>query len=426
MQKKTLKFSFYLLLFSFIAKILSFLARIFLARNISTLSMSYYTIISPTIVILISCVQMGIPSVLSKMVANKKYNFKILSTSIYFNIFTTTITILLYILFIPFLSHLLYKQAFYPIFYSILPYLPSVALSGLLKGYLMGRQKFISSSFSQIIEEIARIVFLIIIFYFIEINDPIVMTQIAIFSNIVGECVSILYMLLIIYLDKRKILKKLEYSKIILQDILKHALPLSGSRFIGSLSYFLEPILMNLNTNTLQRQNMILAYGNLNGYVLPLLTMPSFLSFTLAGYLLPSFSYHSSRNQTKYANTLFFSILYFSFFITMIYYLLLLFFSDEICLFFYNNIAPSQYLKLCAMPFMIYTLQPILSVMMHNMELSKYSMVDTLSGSIVRLLIVSLLTPLLNEYTLVLGLCIGMIITTSMHLYHVFIKQKDA
>ena len=42
-------------------------------------------------------------------------------------------------------------------------------------------------------------------------------------------------------------------------------------------------------------------YGILNGYTLPLLTMPSFLSITLSNYLLPSFSYAIAHHQKKQA-----------------------------------------------------------------------------------------------------------------------------
>lgn len=422
MQKKTLKFSFYLILFSFLAKILSFFSRIVLARNITALAMSYYTIISPTIVILISAVQMGVPAVLSKLVAEKNYRFKVLSTSIYFTIFTTSLTCIIFLLFIPYLTHLLYKYDYSILFYSVLPFLPLVALSGLLKGYLMGRQKFISSSLSQIIEELVRIIFLWAIFHFVDLKDPIQMAQIAILSASVGEFASSVYMLLVIFFEKHTIFRKPEYSTTSLKSILQIALPMSGSRFIGSISYFLEPIFMNINLSVLQSHTLLLSYGLLNGYVLPLLTMPTFLTIALSNFLLPSFTYHYSRNNEDYANKLFFRILYICFFAGILYSLLLFFFSDQICLLFYENTEASFFLKLCAFPFMVYSLQPILGNMLHAMGKSKASTLDTFSGSIARLLIVAIFTPILKEYALILALIVGMLITTVMHLYHVMWK----
>lgn len=426
MQKKTIKFSFYLLLFSFLAKILSFLSRIILARKIDTLAMSYYTIISPTIVILISAVQMGIPNVLSKLVAEKNYEYKILSTSIYFTIFTTTITTIIYLFAIPFLSSLLFKENISTIFYTVLPYLPLVALSGLLKGYLMGRQKFISSSFSQIIEEIARIVFLLVMFGIWNHADSITMAKIAILSISVGELFASLFLLTAIYLDKHQLIKHLEYSGHSLKNILSIAIPMSGSRFIGSFAYFLEPIFMSMNLNTIDSKAMMLTYGTLNGYVLPLLTMPSFITVTLSGYLLPSFTYYYTRNNKKYAASLFLKISYFCLFVGIVYSLILFFFAKQLCTLFYGSAIGAQYIKLCSIPFIIYSLQPVLGNMLHALNMSKWSVIDTFIGCLVRLGTVALLAPTLKSNALVLGLILGMLVTTILHLLNLLHKNKKS
>ena len=53
MKKTLLRSTFLLLLVSVIAKILSFLVRILLARTLSESAMNYYTLASPTMVIMI-------------------------------------------------------------------------------------------------------------------------------------------------------------------------------------------------------------------------------------------------------------------------------------------------------------------------------------------------------------------------------------
>ena len=65
MKKTLLRSTFLLLLVSVIAKILSFLVRILLARTLSESAMNYYTLASPTMVIMITLAQMGIPGALS-------------------------------------------------------------------------------------------------------------------------------------------------------------------------------------------------------------------------------------------------------------------------------------------------------------------------------------------------------------------------
>lgn len=419
MRKKTIKFSIYLLIFSFIAKILSFFSRIYLARNIDALAMSYYTIVSPTLVILISFVQMGVPNALSKLVADKKYEYKIISSSMYFTIITTSVTTFFYFISIPILSNILFQESLPYLFYSLLPFLPLVALSGLLKGFLMGKQKHMSAAFSQVLEEVSRIIFLIIVFTFFKPSDSINLARIALLSISIGEIGSISYMLFCIYYYKHKVFKKMEYSKASLKDVLALALPMSSGKFIGSFTYFLEPIVMNLFITTIQSKYILLSYGLLNGYVLPLLTMPSFITITLSNYLLPTFSYQYSRNNKQEAMQLFKRIVWFCFFVGFMYSLCLFFFSNEITLLFYNSSSSSEYLKLCALPFIIYAIQPVLSNMLYALDMAKQSAFDTLIGSIVRIGIVCFLTPITLKYSLILGLTIGMMVTTLMHLYRI-------
>ena len=91
------------------------------------------------------------------------------------------------------------------------------------------------------------------------------------------------------------------------------------------------------------------------------------------------------------------------------------FFTDQCLNLFYHNTLGSAYLKSLAWPFAFYALQPVLSSMLHAFGQSKKAMIDTLSGSVIRLLIITFLTPVLNEAALPLALTASMLITTFMH-----------
>lgn len=56
------------------------------------------------------------------------------------------------------------------------------------------------------------------------------------------------------------------------------SLPTTGSRLIGSISMFLEPILLTTILLKVGYSNnfIITEYGILNGYVMPLILLPSF------------------------------------------------------------------------------------------------------------------------------------------------------
>lgn len=89
-------------------------------------------------------------------------------------------------------------------------------------------------------------------------------------------------------------LKKEHYDQ-----VLQISIPMTSSRFIGSFTSFLEPLLMLALIKESMHAAMIEAYGIINGYLLPLLTMPSFLTITLSNMLLPAFTYRLYRHDAQ-------------------------------------------------------------------------------------------------------------------------------
>ena len=79
------------------------------------------------------------------------------------------------------------------------------------------------------------------------------------------------------------------------------ALPTTGSRMIGSLSWFFEPIVV---AHSLAIAGVIAVtatkqYGALTGFALPLLMLPSFITQSLATSLVPAISEANSKNNMK-------------------------------------------------------------------------------------------------------------------------------
>ena len=197
MKKKIFISAFHLIYLSILAKLLSFFVRILLARKLGSEAMTYYSMTVPTMVFLISVVQQGIPGALSKLTAQSKYPKMPLIPSISITAITTFFTILLYILLLPYLAKdLLHDVQLIPVLKAILPLLPTVACSGLLKGYLQGIQHHYQANITQFYEEAARIFFLVVCFQFIPMHDPITLAALAMFSVTVGELASCLYMLI--------------------------------------------------------------------------------------------------------------------------------------------------------------------------------------------------------------------------------------
>ena len=306
MKKTVVVSAFHLIYISVLAKLLSFLVRILLARKLGSEAMSCYSIVAPTMVFLISLVQQGIPAALSKLSAQSSDPKLPLAAGACISALTIALTLSLFTCILPFFAgKLLHDIRLIPVLRALLPLLPAVALSGLLKGYLQGIQHHYAANITQLYEEAARIVFLVVCFALFPTQDPITLASLAMFSVTVGElasCICMLFHLRFSFHHIRiapRVLSRVRPDQ--LRDILSISMPMMGSRLSGSLTYFLEPICMLLLVPASMSAQIVEGYGILNGYTLPLLTMPSFLSITLSNYLLPSFSYAIAHRQKKQA-----------------------------------------------------------------------------------------------------------------------------
>lgn len=422
MKKKIIQSTLILIVLSVFAKCLSFFVRIYLARVMSEEAMSIYSLASPTLIFLITIAQMGIPSALSKVIAQSKTSTPALISSVIISVVNNLIVMGIFVITIPLLSTVILKQSHIEsILMAMLPMIPLVTLSGLLKGYLQGKQEHVSACASQIFEEVFRIVYLLIAFSDVSNFTPVRMAEIAMFSICIGECGSSLYMFMYCMRSKGSLkhfnhpLKYVNRSTI--NEILGISIPMTSSRLIGSLTYFFEPIL--LVSRVVDPSALIRAYGQLNGYVLPIITMPSFITVTLASTLLPAFTFENSRGNVERARKIFFVMFTVCLAIGGFTSFIVYFFTEECLMLFYHSLSGMEFLKMLALPFALYSLQPVLSSMLHALNKSKLALMDTLLGSVLRLLIITFLTPVLNEQALVIALISSMLLTTLLHGWHV-------
>ena len=82
------------------------------------------------------------------------------------------------------------------------------------------------------------------------------------------------------------------------------SIPLTTSRIIGNIGYFFEPILFTkvLLSNGINSSIITSEYGIINGYVMPLLLLPSFFSNAISQSIIPVVSnevVNNIKTETK-------------------------------------------------------------------------------------------------------------------------------
>lgn len=303
MKERFIKSTLILLIGGFLTKILGMIIKIVMSRMIGTDGLGLYMLILPTFSLFIGISQFGMPVALSKLIAedtknNKRLFFSVIPISLCVNI----ILILIIVLLSPTLANrLLHNSDTYYGILAIALVIPFTSVSSICRSYFFGKEKMLPHVVSNVLEDIVRLGLMIVgIPFFIDkgINYAVCFI---ILSNIISEAMSII--VLFLFLPKKIQIKKSDLvpSKSYIKESLSIGIPNTTGRFIGSIGYFLEPIILTsvllsvgYNSSFITRE-----YGILSGYVMPLLLLPSFFTMAISQALLPIVSKEYAHGNIK-------------------------------------------------------------------------------------------------------------------------------
>lgn len=391
MKNKFIKSTIILIIGGFITKILGMLIKIVMTRLIGTEGIGIYMLISPTFMLLISLAQLGFPIAISKIVAEDRVNNK----NIVFSIIPISLIInLLIIIFMLITSNyiannLLHEPRSYYALICTGLVLPFISISSILRGYFFGKQKMIPHVVSNITEDIIR---LIIIAIFI----PIALTKgiefavaFIVLSNIISEITSII--VLFFFLPKNFKIEKKDFipnSKNI-KNIFHISIPTTGSRLIGNIGHFLEPIIVTTILIKVGYSNnfIVKEYGIINGYAMPLLLLPSFFTAAISQALLPIVSNNYTKNNFKYTKTKIKQACLISLLIGIPSTIIFELFPETLLKFIYNTNEGINYIRILAPICLLHYIQAPISSSLQAMGKATDSMKGTLIGMLLKTVI---------------------------------------
>lgn len=414
-----------------ITRFLGFINRIVVARIMGEEGVGLYMMALPTLFLMITLTQFGLPVAISKRVAEadakgdrkKIKNILIVSFTI-----TLTLSIIFtagFIILSPIIATYLLtdERALYPIL-AISPIVPIVAVSAVIRGYFQGLQNMKPQAVSQIIEQLVRITLVAVLTkallpYGVEFAASGVMI-----SVVIGECCALIYIVHHFKIKKSfKLLKNISRSikkgKQTLQELLSIAVPTTGSRLVGSVTFFLEPILVS--------QSLAIAgfsvaastklYGELTGFVMPLLLLPTFITHSLSTALIPSISEAEAKKQHKLIHFRIHQAIRFSFasgaLATVIFYL----FAEPILKFMYNDTDAAYFVTFMAPFFLMLYFQAPLQAALQSLDLARQAMYNSIIGSIVKFIVLIVLAsqPQFGIAGVAISIVTGVVLVTVLH-----------
>ncbi len=414
MKEKFIKSTIILMVGGLLTKLLGIIIKIVMSRLIGTEGLGLYMLILPTFSLFIGLAQFGFPVAVSKLVAeddknNKNLLFSLLPVSFIINIILIGIIIFI----TPILSEQLLHDArtFYPLL-AIALVIPLTSISSIARSYFFGRSEMLPHVISNLLEDIVRLLIMIIGIPLIIKKGIEVAVTFIVLSNIVSEFTSIL--VLFFFLPKSFHIYKSDLypNKSYIKSSLKISFPTTISRLIGSVGYFLEPIILSgvLLYVGYSNKFVVYEYGVLNGYVIPLVLLPSFFTLAISQALLPIISksyYHKNYSYTKkkIRQAIFFSMLI-GIPVTIMFEI-----CPEVFLkLIYNTTEGVNYLKVLAPICLFQYIQSPLAASLDAMGKSSDNMLACLYGTIARTALLFLLS------LFKIGLW-GLIISTSINIF---------
>lgn len=433
MTKQTfLQGTLILIMAGMITRFLGFINRIVVARLMGEEGVGLYMMALPALFLVMTITQLGLPVAISKRVAeasaknDQKKMKKILIISLMLTGFASIFCTVGLILAAPFISSVLYtdQRTLLPLL-AISPVIPIIAISSVLKAYFQGKQNMKPQSYALVIEQIVRICCVAL---FINLLLPLGVEYAAagaMISVVLGELISLLY---IIYIFKKKKVFKIRYkffsyfksSKDTLKELFSIALPSTGSRMVGSISHFLEPILVvqSLAIAGVASTVATKQYGELTGFVLPLLFLPTFITQSLTIALVPAISEAEANNQKDFVHYRLHQAIRISFASGALATIILTLFADIILTYMYGTANASRFVILMAPFFLLLYIQSPLQAALQALDLAKPAMWNSLIGAAVKLTALYFLSS--NESIGIMGaalaMCIGIVLVTLLHL----------
>lgn len=423
MKSKFIKSTIILIIGGFITKILAMVIKIVLTRTIGSNGISLYMLVLPTFNLFITLCNLGVPTAITKLVAEKRKSSKKI-------IIPTTFIILIYNIFLILILFFIAKilsvnllhntDTYYPIL-AIGLTLPFIAISSIIKGYFFGKEKVFPCSLSNIIEQLVRLLLTATLINKMMKYSLVIAVTSVVLINIFSETSSIVILLL--FLPKEKIKKEDFYKdNNILKEIFNISIPTSASRLIGSIVYFLEPIIL---TNILRyvgysKDFITLEYGIINGYVYPLLLLPSFFTLAISSAILPVVSNSYANHNYSYTKKKINQAIFFSLLIGIPATLIFIFIPQIPLKLVYNTTLGLKYIKITAPFFILHYVQAPLTSSLNGMGYSKEAMKGTLYGGIAKILSLIIFSILkIGLFSLIISSIINILVVTIHHLYHV-------
>lgn len=423
-MNKLFKAMFCVTFFSVATRAMGFLLKIYLSRSMSSELLGSYQVAMSIFGVFMTLVSSGIPVVLSRNTAyyhgqnNKKAIGSIVSSGLILTGIICTIVTLI-VLFCPSLMSLIFtSSASSEMILILLPALLFSSIYEVLRGALWGEKQFFSISFTEFLEQVTRIIIIVLLFEttFLDMS----LTNKTALSLSLACIISSIHVA-IIYFKRGGKLRNPKYE---FKNLLKTSTPITAVRTASSIvsSVIAVIIPIRLMTYGYSSSEALSEFGIIMGMTFPLIMIPSTLISSLAVTIIPSISEQSNnidsgelKNTTVLKNKINFSLKTTVVFSSMLLPLFLAI-GVPICKFLFNNETAGKYLTFSAILMIPMGISQITSSILNAIGLELKSLKNYAISSSLLILCIFFLPKYFGTYALIIGYLLMSLTSSTMNI----------
>jgi len=433
-KQSFIKGAMILLIAGIINRILGFVPRIAMPRIIGAEGVGLYQLSYPFLIVLLTIITGGIPLAIAKWVAEAESKGdarrvrQIFRAAMSFTILLALVLTALFIWLTPWMtSTLMTDTRVYQTFLTMSPMLLIVGISSVYRGYFQGKQNMVPTAISQTAETSVRIVFQLLFPIWLLPYGLAWAAAGAMIGVVTGEIAGLLVMLWFARRDKRKALPATEVTterEPVLRRLLGLSVPVTGSKLIGSFSYLLESIVTAraLAVAGIATAAATAQYGSLQGMIIPVLLLPTALTYSLAVSLVPSLSEAAAQGNQQLIHKRLHQSMRLALVTGAPFIVIMALFAEPICRILYHHADIAPMLMWMAPIGLFIYMQAPLQAALQALNKPGTALFNTFIGAIVKLVLIMKLAsmPELGIYGALIAINVNIMLVTILHWFSVY------
>lgn len=399
LQKTIIQSTIILTVTSLFTRLLGFVFRIYMANNLGAYKMGLYQLIVPIYILGWSIVCSGFSTTITKLISEymskneEKTAKKIFYISTFLSFLVSILVFLLLFFNANFIAtNYLKDESLTDALKIISISFPFMSFSSCVRSYYLGLKNPTIPSINQIIEQLARIGFIVLV---VSLSNVLTLNT-AVLGLTVGEFVACIFILIVYKKQntKPKNRIKIKSNNNLVKLILISAIPLTLTKVTTSALHSYENILIvnRLTFGGFTNSDAISELGKLTGIVLPLVYFPTTIVLSIATSILPIISEKTATNNFDNISKMLHTTVRFTNIISAYFTVFFVFFATTISsLLFEDDISKS--LAIFALISPLLYLQIIFNATLNGLGKQMYIFRNNLIASFITLGLVYFLVP---------------------------------